>query len=40
MREFVRMDTKAFCGALAGLMLMSWLLRAKGEAASMPKEAR
>jgi len=29
-----------FCGALAGLMLMSWLLRAEGEAASMPKEAR
>ena len=29
------MDTKAFCGALAGLMLMSWLLRAEGEAASM-----
>jgi glycerol uptake facilitator-like aquaporin len=28
------------CGALAALMLMSWLLRAGGEAASMAKEAR
>jgi glycerol uptake facilitator-like aquaporin len=29
-----------FCGALAALMLMSWLLRAKGEAASTIKEAQ
>jgi len=28
-----------FCGAVAALMLMSWLLRAKGEAASTIKEA-
>jgi len=28
------------CGALAALMLMSWLLRAGGEAASMMKEAQ
>ena len=29
-----------FCGAVAALMLMSWLLRAKGEAASTIKEAQ
>jgi glycerol uptake facilitator-like aquaporin len=29
-----------FCGALAGLILMSWLLRAGGEGASMIKEAQ
>jgi glycerol uptake facilitator-like aquaporin len=29
-----------FCGALAALMLMSWLLRAKGEAASTIKKAQ
>ncbi len=29
-----------FCGALAALMLVSWLLRAKGEAASPSKKAQ
>jgi glycerol uptake facilitator-like aquaporin len=28
------------CGALAALMLMSWLLRVGGEAASIAKETR
>ena len=29
-----------FCGAVAALMLMSWLLRAEGEGASIAKEAQ
>ena len=29
-----------FCGAVAALMLMSWLLRGGGEGASMMKEAQ
>jgi glycerol uptake facilitator-like aquaporin len=29
-----------FCGALIALVVMNWLLRAKGEAAAMPREAR
>ena len=29
-----------FCGAVAALMLMSWLLHAKGETASTIKEAQ
>jgi glycerol uptake facilitator-like aquaporin len=29
-----------FCGAVAALILMGWLLRAGGEAASMAKEAQ
>ncbi|MGB6397347.1 MAG: aquaporin family protein, partial [Bradyrhizobium sp.] len=28
------------CGALAAMMLMSWLLRAGGEGASLAKEAQ
>jgi glycerol uptake facilitator-like aquaporin len=29
-----------FCGAVAALMLMSWLLRAEGEGAPIAKEAQ
>jgi hypothetical protein len=29
-----------FCGAVAGLILMSWLLRGGGEGISMMKEAK
>jgi glycerol uptake facilitator-like aquaporin len=32
--------TAEFCGALAAMMLMGWLLRAQGEGAPMMKEAQ